>query len=66
MKLYKRHRIEVLAGLDGSGWNVSLRIFREKGEAHTLVIFAMNKQFATYDGAIEAGSAARVAKFFQR
>jgi hypothetical protein len=54
-QLYKRHRIEVLTDLDGSGWNVSLRIFCKKGGAHALVMFALTKEFATYDGAIKAG-----------
>ena len=54
-QLYKGHRIEVLTGLDGSDWNVSLRIFCQEGAAHTLVIFGISKQFARYDWAMEAG-----------
>jgi len=54
-QLYKDHRIQVLAGLNGASWITNLRIFRQKGAAHTFMIFAMNKQFATYDQAIEAG-----------
>jgi hypothetical protein len=52
---YKGHRVEVLAVLDGSHWNVSLRIFCQEGAAHTLVIFGISKQFARYDWAMEAG-----------
>ena len=54
-QLYKGHRIEVLAGLDGTCWEVSLRVFFQKGAARTLEMFAMNKQFETYAAAIEAG-----------
>jgi len=54
-QLYKGHRIELLVGLGSAGWDVSLRVFFQKGLAQTLEIFAMNKQFETYDAAIEAG-----------
>jgi hypothetical protein len=52
---YKRHRIQVLAGLNGGSWITNLRIFCQKGATHTFMIFAMNKEFATYGQAIEAG-----------
>jgi hypothetical protein len=54
-QLYKGHRIEVLAGLEDANWRVSLRIFGQEGATRTLVIFTMNKQFARYGGAAEAG-----------
>src|SRR5215471_19341433 len=54
-QLYKGHRIELLVGLGSAGWDVSLRVFFQKGLAQTLEIFAMNKQLETYDAAIEAG-----------
>jgi hypothetical protein len=54
-QLYKGHRVEVLTVLDGSDWNVSLRIFCQEGAAHTLVIFGISKQFTRYDWATEAG-----------
>jgi hypothetical protein len=54
-QFYKGHRIEVLAGLDGPDWVVSLRIFCQEGAAQTLVIFGISKQFARYDWAIKAG-----------
>jgi hypothetical protein len=54
-KLYKGHRIELLVGLGSAGWDVSLRVFFQKGLVHTLDMFAMNKQFETYAEAIDAG-----------
>src|SRR5262245_19174763 len=54
-QFYKGHRIEVLAGLDGPDWVVSLCIFCQEGAAHTLVTFGIDKQFARYDWAMEAG-----------
>ena len=52
-QLYKSHRIEVLAGLEGADWVTWLRVFSQKGAAHTLMILAMNEHFATYDQAID-------------
>ena len=54
-ELYKGHHVQVLAGLDGGSWITCLRVFSQKGATHTLLMFAMNQQFATYDAAIEAG-----------
>ena len=54
-QLYKGHRIQVWAGLNGANWITNLQIFSQKGATHTFMIFAMNTHFATYDQAIEAG-----------
>jgi hypothetical protein len=54
-RLYRGHRIEILVGLDGVGWNISLRVFFQKGAAHTLEIFTINERFERYDRAVEAG-----------
>lgn len=54
-QLYKGHHVQVLAGLDGANWITCLRVFSQKGATHTLLMFAMNQQFATYDAVIQAG-----------
>jgi hypothetical protein len=60
-QFYKGHRIEVSVWLDGDGWFASLFIYYSKGPQNRLVTFAVNDTFRTYDGAIEAGLAAKPA-----
>lgn len=57
-KFYKNHRIEVSLWLDGEGWLVSLFIYYNETGRNILVTFSLDKKFATYDGAIEAGLSA--------
>ena len=57
-KFYKNHRIEVSLWLDGEGWFVSLFIYYNENGTNILVTFSLNKQFTTYDEAIEAGLSA--------
>ena len=57
-KFYKNHRIEVSLWLDGDGWLVSLFIYYNETGRNILVTFLLDKKFATYDEAIEAGLSA--------
>jgi hypothetical protein len=57
-KFYKNHRIEVSLWLDGECWLVSLFIYYNETGRNILVTFLLDKKFATYDEAIEAGLSA--------
>ena len=59
-KFYKNHRIEVSLSLEDEGWFVNLFIYYNEKDTNILMTFSLDKKFATYDGALEAGlSAAR-------
>jgi hypothetical protein len=57
-KFYKNHRIEVSLSLEGDGWSVSLFIYYNENNTNILVTFSLDKTFATYDRAVEAGLSA--------
>ena len=57
-KFYKNHRIEVSLSLEDEGWFVNLFVYYTEQNTNILVTFSLDKKFATYDGAVEAGLSA--------
>lgn len=54
-KFYKNHRIDVSLSLEDEGWFVGLFIYYNEKNTNVLVTFSLDKKFATYDAAVEAG-----------
>ena len=50
------HRVSL--SLEDEGWFVSLFIYYNEKDTNILVTFSLDKRFATYDGAVEAGLSA--------
>lgn len=57
-RFYRDHRIELSVGPDGDAWTVSIFIYYSEGPQSILVTFPMDREFKTYDEAMEAGLAA--------